>query len=62
MVSDQKLGGEDDQRYRKRFLPACNEGEETRREISRRIDGGASIQTKAGDLQVFSEEPFLFPF
>ena len=43
MVSDQKLGGDDDQRYRKRFLPACNEGEETRREISRRIDGRARI-------------------
>ena len=39
--------------YRERLVPAGDEGEETRREISGRVDRCSRVQTKAGDLWVY---------
>ena len=39
--------------YRERLVPASDEGEETRREISSWVDRCSRVQTKAGDLEVY---------
>ena len=39
--------------YRERLVPAGDEGEETRREISSWVDRCSRVQTKAGDLEVY---------